>query len=108
MEPDSIQDILAGAKLRPGALARIERLLADLRRVPSACDLEEFFDALSRGQDRILGIRSGGTSRGGFPGSGGDIAVILGLEPRHCAPIVMALARGRDGRPPNSGPSVMR
>lgn len=108
MNPNPFRDILADAKLRPETLARVEQLIEDLHRALSDYDIDELFDALSGGEDLIPGIRSGGAGRGGFPGSGGDIVVIPGREPGHCAPIVLALARGRDGRSHQSVPSVMR
>ncbi len=108
MNRDPIHDILASAKLRPETLARVEQLIEDLHRALSDYDLDELFDALGNGEDLIQGIRPGGMSRGGFPGSGGDIIVIPGREPGYCAPIVLALARGRTGRASQRVPSVMR
>ncbi len=97
MNPDPIRDILAAAKLRPDTLARVEQVIETLRFALTDYDLDELIEALGTEHSPLRGI-----------GGRGDIVVIPGRGHAACTPIVLAIARGRDGRSPQSVPRVMQ
>ena len=97
MNTDPIRDILAAAKLRPDTLARVEQVIEALRFALTDYDLDELIEALGTEHSPLRGI-----------GGWGDIVVIPGRGHAACTPIVLAIARGRDGRSPQSVPRVMQ
>ena len=97
MNIENIHEILNQAKIKPKTIEIVDRLIDGLRRVLSEYDLDRLREILA----------SGGKP---FPGVGDDesIVVIPGDKPGHCAPVVLAIAKGRDGRSRVGVPNVMR
>ncbi len=97
MNTDPIRDILVNARLRPETLGRVEELIQELRMALSDFDADRLFEGQSVDESPLRGF-----------GGRGDVVVIPGRGHGACAPIVLAIARGRDGRSPHSVPTVMR
>jgi hypothetical protein len=97
MSIERISEILDEAEIKPETRERVRTLIDELRRVLSDYDIDRIRDILA----------SGGQL---FPGMGpdGSIVVIPGDGPGHCAPIVLAVAKGKDGRSRHGLPNVMR
>jgi hypothetical protein len=97
MNIDEVRGILEVAEIRPETRNRVVALIDEIRRVLSDYDIDRIRDILA----------SGGQL---FPkmGEDGGIVVIPGEGPGHCAPIVLAIAKGKDGRSRHALPSVMR
>lgn len=87
MEMDEIGDILDEAKIKPETRNQVRILIENLRRVLSEYDIDGIKDILAS-EGRL------------FPGTGQDesIAVIPGDGSGQCAPIVLAIAKGKRGR----------
>ena len=94
---EKIQDILKETNIKPETQDRVGKLIDDLQRVHSDYDINQIQDILA----------SGGRL---FPGMGqdGSIVVIPRDSPGHCAPIILAIAKGRDRRSRFGLPNVMR
>ena len=97
MNIDEIGRILEESKIKPETRDRVGQLIDAIRRALSDYDLEQIRDILADGGELFPGI-----------GDGGDIVVIPSRGPGHCAPIVLAIAQGRDGRSRYGLPNVMR
>jgi hypothetical protein len=97
LNTDPIQDILNAAKLYPNTLPRVEQLIDALRSALADYEIDELVDALATDHSPLRGMASRG-----------DVVLIPSRGHGVCAPIVLAIARGRDGRSPQSVPSVMR
>ena len=97
MNIDEIGKILSDAKIKPETRTRVEGLINDLRKLLSDLDIEGIREILADGGSLFHGV-----------GEGGDILVIPGHGRARCAPIVLAIAQGRDGRSRFGLPNVMR
>lgn len=94
---DPLDDILTAARLQPDTLVRVRRLIQDLRAVLGDYGIDKLLDSIGSDDCPIRDVMRDGS-----------IVVIPGRGQGSCAPIVLALARGRDGRSPQGVPSVMR
>jgi hypothetical protein len=97
MNIEEIHGILDDAEIRPETRDRVRRLIDELRRVLSDYDVDRIRDILASGGQLFPGM-----------GEDGGIVVIPGDGPGHCAPIVLAIAKGKDGRSRYGLPNVMR
>ena len=97
MNIDEIRDILEAAEIKSETRNRVGALIEALRRVLSDFDIDRLRDILASGGHLFPGI-----------GDDGSIVVIPGDSPGRCAPIVLAIAKGRDGRSRYGLPNVMR
>lgn len=97
MNLDEICRTLDVAGIKPETRDRVNAFIDALRRALSDYDIDRIREILADGGHLFPGI-----------GDGGDIVVIPGHGPGHCAPIVLAIAQGRDGRSRYSLPNVMR
>jgi len=97
MNIDEIREILSDAKVKLETRTRVEDLINDLRKLLSDFDIERIWEDLAEGGFLFPGL-----------GEGGDIVVIPGHGQASCAPIVLAIAKGRDGRSRFGLPNVMR
>ena len=97
MNIEEIRGILEDAEIKPKTRERVGALIAELRRVLSDYDIDRIRDILASGGQLFPGM-----------GEDGSIVVIPGDGPGHCAPIVLAIAKGKDGRSRHGLPNVMR
>lgn len=97
MKIEDIRDILREAEIKSETCDRVGALIDALRRILADFDIDRVRDILVSGDHLFPGV-----------GDGGSIAVIPGDSPSHCAPIVLAIAKGRDGRSRYGLPNVMR
>jgi hypothetical protein len=97
MNTEKVREILDEAKIKPETRELVERLIDALRKLISDYDIDGISERLAdRGQL--------------FPGMGDDgaIVVIPGDGAGRCAPVVLAIAKGKDGRSRHGLPNVMR
>ncbi len=97
LNTDPIRDILNAADLQPETLARVEELIDALRSALTDYEIDGLIDALATDHSPLRGMAGRGY-----------VVLIPSRGHGSCAPIVLAIARGRDGRSPQSVPSVMR
>ncbi len=97
MNIENIRQILDEAKIKPETRQLVDRLIDALRRVISDYDIDQIRDILSSGGQLLPGL-----------GDDGSIVVIPGDGSGRCTPIVLAIAKGRDGRSRYGLPNVMR
>ena len=97
MNVDEIRDILEQAEIRSEIRDRVSVLIDALRRMLSDFDFDRVRDILASEGHLYPGM-----------GDDGGIVVIPGDSPARCAPIVLAIAKGRDGRSRYGLPNVMR
>ena len=97
MNIEEIRGILDDAEIRPETRARVRKLIDELRRILSDYDIDRIRDILTSGGQLFPGM-----------GEDGGIVVIPGDGPGHCAPIVLAIAKSKDGRSRHGLPNVMR
>ena len=87
MNIDQIRKILVEAEIDPETRSRVEQLIAALGEWLSEADIIDVRDRITSGGHLPPGINNRG-----------DIVVIPGDSPGHCAPIVLAVAHGSRGR----------
>jgi len=94
---EEIRSILHNTKISNTTRDRVLTLIDELSRILADSDIDTIRDVLG----------SGGQL---FPwmGDDGGIVLVPGNGPDHCAPIVLAVAKGKDGRSQNGLPNVMR
>jgi hypothetical protein len=97
MNIEEIRGILDDAEIRPETRDRVRKLIDELRRILSDYDIDRIRDILTSGGQLFPGMEEDG-----------GIVVIPGDGPGHCAPIVLAVAKGKDGRSRHGLPNVMR
>jgi hypothetical protein len=97
MNIEKIHSILDTAEIRPETRNRVRRVIDELRRVLSDYDIDWIRDILASGGQLFPGM-----------GEDGSIVVIPGDNAGHCAPIVLAITKGKDGRSPHGLPNMMR
>lgn len=97
MNIENILEILDRAEIKPETRNRVRTLIDELRLVLSDYDIDRIRDILASGGQLFPGV-----------GQDGSIVVIPGDGPGHCAPIVLAIAKGKDGRSRHGLPNVMR
>lgn len=97
VDNEKIQDILKETNIKPETQDRVRKLIYDLQRVHSDYDINQIQDILASGGQLFPGM-----------GQDGSIVVIPGDSPGHCAPIIIAIAKGRDRRSRFGLPNVMR
>lgn len=97
MDIERISEILDEAEIKPETRERVRTLIDELRRVLSDYDIDRIRDILASGGQLFPGM-----------GQDGSMVVIPGDGPGHCAPIVLAIAKGKDGRSRYGLPNVMR
>ena len=97
MNIDEIRGILDEAKIKPETRELVDRLIDALRRALSDYDIDGISDIVASGGQLFPGL-----------GDGGGVVVIPGDGPGRCAPVVLAIAKGRDNRSRYGLPNVMR
>lgn len=97
MNIEEIRGILDDAEIRSETRDRVLTLINKIRQVLSDYDIDRIRDILSSGGQLFPGM-----------GQDGSIVVIPGDGSGHCAPIVLAIAKGKDGRSRHGLPNVMR
>ena len=97
MNIQEISDLLEEAKIKPETRQLVKRLIDTLRQLMSEHDIVQIRDILSSGTDLLPGINGGGS-----------IVVISGDGSDRCAPVILAIAKGRDARSRHGLPNVMR
>ena len=97
MNQEKISGILEDAGIKPETRNRVDALIDALRRMLENHDLDWIREILANGGKL-------------FPGMEGNdsIVVIPGGESGQCSPIVLAIAKGRDGRSRYGLPKIMR
>jgi hypothetical protein len=97
MNTSKIQEILDQADANPKTRELVDRLIDTLLRVLSDYDLDQAIDILARSDELApeLGVR-------------GDIVLIPGEGAGRCAPVVLAITKGRGGRSRYGLSNVMR
>jgi len=96
MKTEEVRGIFDDAEIKPETRDRVRKLIDELRRVLSDYDIDEILDILGSGGQLFPGL-----------GEDGGIVVIPGDRPGNCAPIVLAIAKGK-GRYRHGLRSVMR
>jgi hypothetical protein len=97
MNTNETHGILDRSEITPETRLLVDRLIDALRQVLSDYDIDQIRDILASGGQLFPGM-----------GEDGSIVVIPGDSPGHCAPIVLSVAKGRDGRSRHGLPNVMR
>ena len=92
-----IREILGTANIRSETLELVEKLINSLQRVLSDYDFDQILDVIANGGKPFSVI----DDQEGF-------VVIPGSGSGSCAPIVLAIAKGRDSRSRFGLPKVMR
>jgi len=97
MKIHDIQSVLKDSKIKPETRELVDELINELQRMISENNIDRVCDILSN--DRQL-----------YPNifQDGGIVVIPGNGKGHCAPIVLAITKGRDGRSKYGLLNVMR
>jgi hypothetical protein len=97
MNMEEIQRVLRDVDIKPETKIFVDKLIDALRQVLSDLDLDQIRDILASGGQLFPGM-----------GDDGNLIIIPGDGKRRCAPVILAIAIGKDSRSRYGLPKVMR